>query len=141
MDGVCYFWWLTGQAFAVTIGFRPLVALTLAGVIGALVTLGAMRPDQWRRTLAGALIPLVIPAAILLCGVLLANSTELDEIAPRWPEWLIGALLLAHLPLAVVLVTLLRGARWFVLAVSVAIFGYSCGAAFMSMMSVSGRWL
>jgi hypothetical protein len=141
MDGVGHFLWLAAQALQVALSFPPTAALTLGGGAGALAAVCEVPPDRRRRALAGAVIPLVVPAAILLCGVLLAYDTDLDEAAPRWPEWLVGGLVSAQLPLAAALVGLLRGARWFALTVSVAVFGYSCGAAFMSTMSVSGRWL
>lgn len=140
MDGVSHFFWLAGQALEVTFYFLPTAAVTLGGVLGAGVALLRLPAVHWWRALVGAVLP-VVPVAILLCGVLLAHNTDLDESAPQWPEWLVGALLLAQLPLAAALVTLLRGVRWFALAMSLAVFGYSCGAAFMSTMSVSGRWL
>jgi hypothetical protein len=141
MDGLGYFVWLAGQALAVMLVFPPTAVLGLVAGLGAVGALCRLPPNSWRRVLAGALIPLVVPAAILLCGVLFACDTELDEVASQWPEWLVAGFLLAHLPLTAVLVALLRGVRWFTLAVSVAVFAYACGAAFMSTMSVSGRWL
>jgi hypothetical protein len=141
MDGVGHFFWLAAQALDVALLFPPTAVLTLVGGISAFVLVWAVPREHWRRALAGAIIPLALPVTILLCGVLLAYDTDLDEVAPRWPEWLVAGLLLTHLPLGAALVALLQGARWFSLAVSVVVFGYSCGAAIMSTMSVSGRWL
>lgn len=144
MDGVDMFFWLAGQALEVTVFFPPTAALFLLGGIGAFLSVCEVPRNRWHHTLAClvvAIIQIAVPVAILLCGVLFAHDTELDEVAPRWPEWLVAGLLMSHLPLATALVALLRGARLFTLTMSVAIFGYSCGAAFMSTMAVSGRWL
>lgn len=141
MDGVSYFFWLASQAVEVTIYFFPAALLILAGGIGAAASCQVVPRDQWRLVLSGVVIQLAVPVAILLCGVLFVHNTGLDEAAPQWPEWLVAGLLLFHLPLAATLIVLLRGGRWFILAVAIAIFGYSVGAAFMSTMSVSGRWL
>jgi uncharacterized protein YqgC (DUF456 family) len=141
MDGVSYFFWLAGQALEIALFFPPTAILTLVAGVSAFVLVWAVLRERWHLALVGTVIPLVLPVAILLCGVLLAYNTDLDESASQWPEWLVTTLLLAHLPLSAALIALLRGARWFALAMSVAIFGYSWGAAIMSTMSVSGRWL
>ncbi len=141
MEGVGYFFWLGGEALSFPALFPPAGALMFLGVVGAFASLPYVPLDRWRQALTGALVPLALPTAILLCGVLLVCDPDLDDVAPRWPEWLVGGLLLAHLPLAALLVWRLRGALWFSLSASAAVFGYSCGAAFMSVMSVSGRWL
>jgi hypothetical protein len=141
VNPIGYYFWLGGQAFEVLLIFPPAGLLMAVGLIGAVCSLPRVSPARWRQALAAVLLPLAVPAAILLCGVLLVHDTALDTEAPRWPEWLVGGLLVAHLPLAAALVCWLRGARWFALSVSAAVAGYSCGAAFMRIMSVSGRWL
>jgi hypothetical protein len=141
MSGVGFYFWLAFQALSVLVFFPPAGLLMLGGIVASAVTLAMMPADRWRQALIGALAPLALPAAILLCGVLLVHDTELDTVAPRWPEDLVTGLLLAHIPLGLTLAWRLRGVRMFALSVSVAVAGYSCGAAFMSIMSVSGRWL
>ena len=141
MNGLEYYFWLAIQALQVLVLFPPAALLMFVGVIGTVASVQFLPPDRRRRATAAILIPMALPAAILLCGALLVHDTDLDSLAPRWPEWLIGGLLLAHLPVAGLLVWRVRGARWVALFSSMAVASYSCGAAFMSTMSVSGRWL
>jgi hypothetical protein len=133
--------WFAAQALAATFGFPPTALLVVGGCAGAIVSAGALRPNQKWGALVAVVVPLALPVAIVVCGVLLTFDTDLDAVAPSWPEWLVYGLLAAHLPTAVGLMALLNNARRFVLATSVAAFGLSCGAAFMSIMAVSGRWL
>ncbi len=139
--GVVHLVSLAVLALEVLFIFPPLAALTLAGMVGAPWAADGVPADRWRPALAGVALQLVFPAAILLCGVLLAHDTALHVAAPRWPEWLVEGLFWAQVAVAIALLVLLRGARWFILAVSVGILGYSCSAAAVSSMSVSGRWL
>jgi hypothetical protein len=141
VTGVEYFFWLAAQAFQVPVLFPPATLLILVGGVGAVGSLPYASSARSRQVLVAVLVPMALPAAILLCGVLLSHDTELDTVAPRWPERLIGSLFFAHIPVAALLVWRLRGARWLALFASIGMAGYSCGAAFMSIMSVSGRWL
>src|SRR5262249_39611637 len=121
----------------------PLAALfMLVGGVGVMASLPSMPPARWRQAAVALLAPLPVPAAILLCGVLLSHRENGWVVpAPRWPEYLVTGLLAAHLPLAAVLVWRLREARALALFALLAVAGYSCGAAIMSTMSVSGKWL
>jgi hypothetical protein len=103
MTGVGYFFWLAGDAFSVLVGIPPAGLLVLVGGVGTVVSLGSVSSGHGRQALAAILIPMILPMSILLCGVLWAHNTELRTEAPQWPEWLIGGLLLAHFPIAAVL--------------------------------------
>jgi len=141
MGGVGYFFRLAVEGFMILQLIWPAGYMIFVGTIWAVVLFHILPEAHRRKALVGALIPLVIPAVILVCGVLLVNDIDSDTLPPRWPEWIIGGLLLSHLPLTAVLIWWQKGARWFVLCASLAVASYSCGAAFVSIMSVSGRWL
>ncbi len=141
MKAVEYFFWLGFQTFEILIIFPPAGLLMVAGSIGALVAGGQVRHEHWRRAIVAVFLPLVPPVMILACGVFFVHDTSFNRGAPAWPEWMIDGLLISHLALTAVLVGLLREVRWLALAVCAATFGYACGAAAMSSMSVSGDWL
>jgi cytochrome bd-type quinol oxidase subunit 2 len=141
MNIVAYFFWLAAQALQFPLLFPPVMILMVVGIIGTASSTPFALPNRWRQDAASLLIPAVVPISILLCGTLFMHDTELDEVAPRWPENLIIGLLLTHIPLVALLVWRLRGARWLAFCASLMIASYSCGAAFMSIMAVSGRWL
>jgi hypothetical protein len=141
MNGIEHFFWLAAQSFVFLVLWPPAGILMLMGILGVAATAEQVARIQWQQVVAAVLPPLILPMAILLCGVLLAHDTALDTPSPRWPEWLVEGLLAAHLPLAAALTASVRDARWFVLSVCVATFGYSWAASFMSLMSVSGQWL
>jgi hypothetical protein len=86
MDGFGYFLRLAGQALEVTRVFPPTAVLGLASLAGALGEASRVPPGLRRRAVAGAVIPLAIPAAILLCGALLVYDTDLDVPAAWWSE-------------------------------------------------------
>ncbi len=140
MNGFSHFIFLAGLSLQVMV-LLPTTVLTLIGGIGILYTVAKVEPRRWRQAVAAAVLPLVVPASILLCGVLLANDPDLDLEAPEWRVWLVQGLLLVHLPLTAVLMKLLWRIRWFTLFASLAVFGYSCGAVISSTMSVTGDWL
>jgi len=141
MNALFYYLWLAVQSVTVLVLLPYAGILFLAGAFMALVFAFRLRPEQRLRALAGTFASLVIPAAVLLCGVVFAHNPLLDSKAPTWPLQLIHGLLVAQLGLGALLVSLLRGIRFFVLAMSTAAFGYAIGAWFISGMSISGEWL
>jgi hypothetical protein len=142
MSDVTYYFWLAGQAFEVPLLFPPAGALMFVGGAGAVLSSLSGDSGRWAQAAIAVSAPLALSAAILLCGVLLVHrSNGWVEPAPEWPGYLITGLLATHLPLGAVLVWRLREVRLFALCASVAVAGYSCGAAVMSGMSVSGQWL
>jgi hypothetical protein len=139
---VNYYLWLAGQALPALILFPPGAVCLCVGGIGTLGLLPTVLPKWWWQAAIAVLAPLALSAAILLCGVLLVYRDDgWDVPAPEWPQALVAGLLLAHFPLGAVLVWWLRGVRALALCASLAAAGYSCGAAIMSGMSVSGQWL
>jgi hypothetical protein len=98
VNPIGYYFWLAGQAFAFPLIFPPAGLLMVGGLIGAVLSLPRVPHARWRQAQAAVLLPLAVPAAILLCGVLLAHDTALDTEAPRWPEWLVGGCWLPTCP-------------------------------------------
>lgn len=139
MNYIEYFFWLAMNAFASPILFPPLIIPMLIGAIGLFISLLSVQISR-RQFFLGAFLPLILPFAILLCGVVFHHVPNSGSDT-AWAEWLIIGLLFAHLPLCVWQVAKLRDAWWFALCSSLLVFGYSCGAAFMSTMSVTGIWL
>ena len=138
---VGYFIWLAVESVAVLAIFPPALFLLAVSLLGVVQTAHYVPLDRRRQALATTLLTLALPLAILLCGVLLKHDGELQGSARDWPEWLVEGLFVAHLPLAALLMAMMRGIRWFVLSISGLCLGYSCGAAFMSIMSVTDTWL
>lgn len=132
--------WLACEAFSMLLIIWPVGITMFIGTIGAIVSLQIMAEAARWKVVVCPIISAIIPTSVLLCGVLLPHNLR-DGPAPLWPEYLIDGLLLTHLPLAVLLVWTLKGARWFTFCASLAVASYSCGAAVMSGMSVSGVWL
>ncbi len=141
MDGViCY---LSFAFFAVELLFLywPALLVVALGIVGASAVARRNPAARFRGPLLWSLVQFLVPAAILLVGVLLRWKGPDDTEPPQWPARLINWMIWGHVPITGFLVLWFRGARWFVFAVSVAILGYSLSAAIVSGMSVTGDWL
>jgi hypothetical protein len=118
----------------------PAGVVFIAGAIGGLLSALKVEPRRLKTAFISALIPLVLPASILLCGALFWYDS--GGKPSKSAEIVITILLLANLPLGVLLAVFQRGmARLFVLSVSTVIFGYSIGAWIASGMAITGDWL
>jgi hypothetical protein len=73
MGNVAYFFWLGAQAFGLPALFPPAGFLMFGGAVATAVAVSRVPTGCWRQVLAAILIPVAVPAAILLCGVLLAT--------------------------------------------------------------------
>jgi hypothetical protein len=141
VSGVEYFFWLATQAIELTIYFFPIALLILGGGVSAPILFGSVPIERRRYALIGAAFQLAVPVIILFCGVFFRRDAMPDAATPKYAARFVEGMLLFHLILAAILIVRLRGARWFTLAVAVAVFAYSWAAAAMSMMSVTGLWL
>jgi hypothetical protein len=139
-----YFLILAQQVYFVLTGFFPITLLLLVAWVWAFV---ATKPEpkggRWQMFLLGCLPPFAIPVAILVCGVLFVSEPawETGVEPPAYPSYIITLLLLAHLPLAGLLVWR-WGKRWPAVVASSVCAGYvSLAAWLISSMSVTGVWL
>lgn len=140
MNPVEYFFWLAREALLVPV-LIPWFSLAALVALVAALTVGLSRYELFfRRQTVLLLSPLAIPVMILLCGTAFVYGGPIGT-APVWPQWLIGALLFSHLPIAVLFVRRFRGLRWTVVGLSLFECWVSLCAAAMSVMSVTNDWL
>jgi hypothetical protein len=140
-EAIFRFGWLAVMAILFFPMTWPGCVLLVGGSVAAIILgekVEKLGKDTLRRAWRWGLSPLMLSAGILVCGALFWDAVDYGL---RWPEFAIHLLLLAHIPLAALLAFFQPGARWFVLALSVAIFGYSFGAWVMSGMAITGDWL
>lgn len=139
MDSAGYFLALAEQVGFGLTAFWPITVLLAIAWVGAFA---ATKPGpaggRWRTLALGCLAPFALPVAILVCGVVFASR---EGEPPTFPQYIIAALLLAHLPLAG-LHCWWWGERCLSVLVSWVSAGYvSLAAGFISGMSVTGVWL
>src|SRR6266478_1351706 len=116
--------WLALMSFEIFWLVWPAGLAFIVGTVGGLLAAMKVDPHRFKAAFVSALVPLVLPAGILLCGAIFwyDSGAEPSKLA----EIVITILLLENLPLSALLVLFQRGmARLFVLSVSTAIFGYS----------------
>jgi hypothetical protein len=137
LERVFGFAWLAIMAVLFLPMTWPGVVLLVGGSIAAIILAGKLDADRVKRAWRWGMSPLVLSFGILVCGAVFWD----DQLNWRSAVAAIHVLLLAHIPMAGLLAFFQPGARWFVLALSVAIFGYSFGAWVMSGMAITGDWL
>jgi hypothetical protein len=137
-----HFLGLAQQVFFLLQHFWPLTLLLAVGCVWVVTASDPGLPGGRRRLfLLGCAPAFALPLLILACGVAFAHDPEGDRPAPAYPQYLIQALLLAHLPCAA-LMPWWWGRRWPAVVISSVAAGYvSVFAGFISWMSVTGNWL
>ena len=131
-----YALWLASQAGGFLAYFWPISAALAALVLISLVPL--MRKHRLERRALLVLMPLLVPTLIIIWGAIFEYQHS------RGAEWAVNALyffLAVELLLCVLVTVRLARYRWLALSCSAASFWVSLGAAFISLMSVSGTWL
>ena len=95
--------------------------------------------DRPGRVVAGCVLPAGLTLGVLATGAVFAYHD--GSPSPTYAGWLVVGLVLAHLPLAWVLVRR-AGDQWPVVAASSGVWGWmSACAALVAGMSVTGDWL
>jgi hypothetical protein len=141
MSRLQYFAGLADQVSSALAYYWP-VTLALLGLNMGVVMLTLRRRRQpIEPRLWWSLSPLCLSAVILLFGALFEESARATALDSSWPVRAVYALLFAHFPVAILLVSLLRGFRWLAAAVSALITWVSVWAAAVSVMSITGNWL
>jgi hypothetical protein len=124
--------------------FLP-ITLTVAGVwIWGLIATGRLIREQTARLAARCVLPAAFTVGVLVVGVVFCHRGPPPWAGgdpPAFPEYLIDGLVLAHLPLAGLLLWRSRG-QWPVVAASSGMWAWaSVCASMIAYMSVSGVWL
>jgi hypothetical protein len=138
LNGVSCFFWLAATSFQMLALFWPGGLLFCFGVMTTSYLAKTRSSSELRCPLLWSLTQLMVPAAIITCGVLFWWDSS--ETPPDWPDRLIWFLPWGHLPLTILLVLSFRRCRWLMLAVSLAYIGYTMGALVTSGMAVTGDW-
>ena len=132
------FLWLTLQVLKSLLGGWPVTAilLLLIGIAGCHSLL--FKRSQFRRRNILLLSPLLLSLLVLVWGTIMANSGTTS--VPAWAYYVLGILCLLHLLVALRVIYLMRGLRWF--AASVLLFelwvAFLCSLiAALSRMNVS----
>jgi hypothetical protein len=141
MDGVDYFFSLAATACLLVFVYWPSAFLVTFG-LGTASTLAVRgAKNEYRSPALGSLAQLVVPAAILLCGVLFRWDGPDDADPPAWPSHFIPYLLWGHVPVTAGLLVFFRRAWLLVLAAGLAVLGFSLAAVLASGMAVTGDCL
>jgi hypothetical protein len=124
--------------------FLPITVMVTLLCVGGLLSTGRLLRDRPARLALLCLVPGVLNVGILSLGVVFRYRGPppwMGGQPPAYPEWLIGGLVLAHLPVGMVL-NRLAGCQWKATASSSVAWGWaSVCAAIEAGMSVSGEWL
>ncbi len=139
LSAIAYFFFLGTQALFAPILF-PIPSLLCIGALGAAWL--AARKDQrvWRRRSLWFLLPFAVPILILAYGVAFKYDGAIGT-APEWRGRVLDYLVWSEVPIAVLLLVIVRVNPLVVLGISVFAWGLSCCTAFMSYMSVTNVWL
>ena len=134
-----YFFWLASQVLDLLLYFWPatLILLLLIGIAGGYTFI--FKHSQFRVRHLLLLSPILLSLALLVWGTVMAGHGKPD--ASTWRSYVVLSLYLVQLPVAIVVLYLMKGVRWF--AASVLLFGLwiGCACDFIVGMSVSNDWL
>src|SRR6266478_506767 len=110
-----YFFWLTSQVFEGLLYGWPvtLILLLLIGIAGGYSFL--FKGSRFRKAHLLMLTPLLLSLLVLAWGTIMAHHGTTK--GPAWSSNVLGALSLLHLPIALGIIYLMRGLRWFAASV------------------------
>jgi hypothetical protein len=137
---VGYFFWLASQSVGIGLFLLPIQAMIAFTAVVAAGFAAIWNPAQLKGKWLWLLLPFVIPVVILAFGVAFHYQGPLGS-APPWRGQVLDVLVWAHVPIGLVLLVVARRNPLVPLGLSVFQWWVSCGAAFMSYMSVTNIWL
>jgi hypothetical protein len=139
MNSGRYFFWLIEQAFDGFLYAWPVSLAVTAIFIIALFFNNPFSKKNYRKSRLLVFAPFLITVAILFVGTIMRH--EGVNSPSIWPQYVVFALALLHLPLAAFLIYYFKNFRWFEVCANVFQMWCSWWVYFVALMSVSGDWL
>ena len=113
--------------------------LALLGIWAGIRSVGER--DRSVISIGIAVLPILLPFAMLVLGTKYAHPGDYNAPVHHWASDAVGALLVAHLPVAFVLYKWNPKARWLGLSITSLAAAYSVGVSAICWMSISGVWV
>lgn len=140
MEYVMGFQFLARQMWSALTWFMPVTTGLLVLFLAAIAHVHAWRRATWRARELLVLLPFVTWLLLLVWGTFMRHENS-QTLAPHWPSYVVGAVLLSHIPVSALVIWKTRGVRLVAGASSLLAGWCALCAAFIAGMSVTGDWL